>query len=61
MWPAKAKARGGQPRSPGWSGQRRLSGGRRGDNRSQSSIQMDPELEASLCYIVPQGEESMEK
>lgn len=63
VWPAKAKAkvRGDQPRSPGWCGQRRLSGGRREDNRNQPSIQKDPKLEASLCCIVPQGEESMEK
>lgn len=31
------------------------------DNSSHSSIQKDPELEASLGYIVPQGEESMGK
>lgn len=48
-------------RSPGWCGQRRLSGGRREDNRNQPSIQKDPELEASLRCIVPQGEKSMER
>lgn len=31
-------------------------GGRREDSRSQSSIQKDLELEASLGYIVAQGE-----